>query len=126
MGSDGGDDGDSSSVTSSSGDPPSHTNPSNQPSNQPFNITTDPICTAVLNTPGRHFVGVVADGGPRISTIMVDGVLCDGGGHTPYGWKWFDAMGSVRGSNNMAVGMSNAAQSHQSQRYGAMIVHGGV
>ena len=42
-----------------------------------FNISTDAACSAALGAPGRHFFGAVADGGPRIASLMVDGVLCD-------------------------------------------------
>lgn len=48
-------------------------------------MSTDTLCTAVLNRPGKHFWAVVADGGARIITMMVDGVLCDGGGFETQG-----------------------------------------
>jgi hypothetical protein len=39
------------------------------------------------------------DGGPKIITFVVDGVLCDGGSSRQYGWGRFpDALGSVNGS----------------------------
>ena len=40
-----------------------------------FNISTDDACSAVLGTRGAHFLGVVADGGPQIATLMVRGRL---------------------------------------------------
>eukprot|EP00040_Diaphanoeca_grandis_P019268 m.101663 g.101663 ORF g.101663 m.101663 type:complete len:791 (+) comp27342_c0_seq1:36-2408(+) len=56
-------------------------------------LVTDPVCTMVLQRPGAHYWAVVADGGPRIVMMMVDGVLCDGGGPaTPQGWAWFPPM----------------------------------
>jgi len=70
-----------------------------------FNITTDAACSAALAQPGRHFLGVVADAGPRIITLMVDGVLCDGAGERPFGWDWAPALGSVRGSEELRVGV---------------------
>jgi hypothetical protein len=42
-----------------------------------FSLATDEACSAALGKAGRHFVGAVADGGPRIASMMVDGVLCD-------------------------------------------------
>ena len=69
-----------------------------------FNISTDAACSAVLGTTGAHFLGAVADGGPQIATLMVDGVLCDGAGLADYGWAWFPAMGAVRGAESMRVG----------------------
>jgi len=45
-----------------------------------------------LLTPGRlHHVAFVVDGGPRIITAIVDGVVCDGGEHRQYGWGRFDS-----------------------------------
>jgi hypothetical protein len=67
------------------------------------NISTDAACSAALGTPGEHFFGAVADGGPRIISLMVDGVLCDGAGLEEYGWAWFPTLGSVRGGESMAV-----------------------
>ncbi|HPO16743.1 MAG TPA: exo-alpha-sialidase [Candidatus Hydrogenedentes bacterium] len=37
-----------------------------------------------------HHVVFVVDGGPKIITVVVDGVLCDGGSHRQYGWGRFD------------------------------------
>ena len=102
-----------------------------------FHLSTDAACSAALGAPGRHFLGAVADGGPRIATLMVDGVLCDvrpphemqsadlpppgllplaircahlapshlwqGGGQADFGWSTFPPLGSVRGSDQMAV-----------------------
>ena len=84
--------------------------------NSMFNISTDPVCSAVLGMPGKHFVGVGADAGSRIITIMVDGVLCDGGGQQPFGWKWFPALGLVRGGSVMKVG----------EHYGGKVMRGHV
>jgi hypothetical protein len=75
-------------------------------------LTTDPMCSAALARKGPHFVAFVADGGPRIITVMVDGKLCDGGGgHVVRGWAWFDPMlGSVRGER-LQVAASPATSS---------------
>ena len=70
---------------------------------QRFNISTDDACSAALGTVGRHFVGAVADGGPRIASLMVDGILCDGSATQERGWVWFTAMGSVRGDEHMSL-----------------------
>ncbi|MBN1341693.1 MAG: exo-alpha-sialidase [Phycisphaerae bacterium] len=53
-----------------------------------------------LLAPGkrRHVVFIV-DGGPKIITVLVDGVLCDGGEHREYGWGRFPrSLGDVTGS----------------------------
>ena len=44
-----------------------------------------------------------------IMRVLVDGVLCDGGGVTPRGWAWFrnvDGLGSVRGAGTTHIGSS--------------------
>ena len=70
-------------------------------------MATDTLCTAVLNRPGNHFWAVVADGGARIITMMVDGVLCDGGGFEDQGWSWFDPIqASVQGNTKMQISPS--------------------
>lgn len=68
-----------------------------------FSLSTDAACSAALGAPGRHVFGAVADGGPRIATLMVDGVLCDGAGVVDFGWAWFPPLGSVRGGATMRV-----------------------
>ena len=77
-------------------------------------LETDPTCTAALSGNGtsRHFVGFVADAGPRILRVLVDGVLCDGGGPQQptalgaapgHGYSFFDPMGDVRGDDETRV-----------------------
>ena len=48
-----------------------------------------------------HHVAIVVDGGPNVISFVVDGVLCDGGTASIYGWGRFgpeldDANGSGR------------------------------
>jgi hypothetical protein len=48
----------------------------------------------------QHVVFIV-DGGPKIISVVIDGVLNDGGAVRQYGWGRFDpAMGSVNGSRD--------------------------
>ena len=66
--------------------------------------STDPACAARLVAPGEHFVGVVADAGPRLVSLMVDGVLCDGGGVWRRGWAWLPPkLGAPRSSGTLHV-----------------------
>ena len=47
------------------------------------------------------------DAGPKIITIMVDGVLCDGGAERQYGWgRWQGRLGDVTGSGKLRLGPS--------------------
>lgn len=53
----------------------------------------------------RHHVVVIVDGGPKILTCAVDGVLCDGGKESLQGWARFDpALGNVRGADRAKLG----------------------
>ena len=79
-------------------------------------LTSDSACTARIaeamgggngsnngGAPEPVFIGVSVDAGPRIVSIMIDGVLCDGGGTEPTGWAWFPPIGAVTGGKAMAV-----------------------
>ena len=51
-----------------------------------------------------HHVVIIVDGGPRIITFVVDGVVCDGGKYRQYGWGRFDgALGDVNGSERVKI-----------------------
>ncbi|MBM3499823.1 MAG: hypothetical protein FJX74_14275, partial [Armatimonadetes bacterium] len=50
----------------------------------------------LLTPDRRHHVSVIVDGGPKVVTWVVDGVLCDGGAARPQGWQRFSrALGEV-------------------------------
>jgi hypothetical protein len=54
----------------------------------------------------RHVVFIV-DGGPKIVTVVADGVLLDGGAGRQYGWGRFDArLGDVTGSGELRIAPS--------------------
>jgi hypothetical protein len=51
-----------------------------------------------------HHVVVIVDAGPRILSFVVDGVLCDGGAHRPYGWtRWQGTLGDVSGTGKLRL-----------------------
>jgi hypothetical protein len=51
-----------------------------------------------------HHVGFVVDGGPKIITVAVDGILNDGGPVREYGWTRFDAtLDDVNGSQDARI-----------------------
>lgn len=57
---------------------------------------TDP---GVLEAGATHHVTFIVDGGPKLITVVVDGVLCDGGDVRQFGWGRFhpslvDAIGA--------------------------------
>lgn len=76
------------------------------------NHTMDPTCAGLLyadstsngKDDGRgggvggsgggsvHTVAVVVDAGPQLVTFSVDGIVCDGGGSSPFGWFWLAAQ----------------------------------
>ena len=43
----------------------------------------------LLRSDAPHHVVIVVDGGPKIISFIVDGRLCDGGDHRPFGWGRF-------------------------------------
>ncbi len=47
---------------------------------------TDP---GLLHAGREHHVTFIIDGGPKIITVLVDGMLCDGGSRKQYGWGRF-------------------------------------
>jgi len=57
-------------------------------------------CDDGLIRPGKtHQLTFIVDGGPKIITTVVDGVLCDGGEARQYGWGRFDArLSDVNGA----------------------------
>jgi len=56
-------------------------------------------CDSGLITTNRmHHLGIVVDGGPRIITFLVDGIVCDGGSERQYSWGRFSpALSDVNG-----------------------------
>ncbi len=65
-------------------------------------------CDLGILTPGVwHHVVIIVDGGPKIVTFVVDGVLCDGGETRQYGWSRFPAsLGDVNGNHDISLGLS--------------------
>lgn len=61
---------------------------------------SDPVLTA-----GReHHVVVTLDGGPKIITFVIDGILCDGGDDRQFGWGRFSPhLQSVNGAPNLRI-----------------------
>ena len=54
-----------------------------------------------------HHVVFIVDGGPKIISVVVDGMLCDGGEHRQYGWSRFDKeMGDINGSGKLTIAPS--------------------
>jgi len=54
-----------------------------------------------------HHVAIIVDGGPKIITFVVDGILGDGGAHSIYGWGRFSPrLGDVTGSRILRVAPS--------------------
>ncbi len=48
-------------------------------------------CDPDMLTAGQlHHVAVIVDGGPKIITFIIDGMLCDGGSYRQFGWGRFN------------------------------------
>lgn len=65
-------------------------------------------CDLGVLTPGVwHHVMLIVDGGPKIVTFVVDGVLCDGGETRQYGWSRFPtSLGDVNGNRGISLGLN--------------------
>ncbi|MBN2310617.1 MAG: exo-alpha-sialidase [Candidatus Hydrogenedentes bacterium] len=51
-----------------------------------------------------HHVAAIVDGGPKIITFVVDGVLCDGGTERAQGWMRFDAaLDDINGPGRLTL-----------------------
>ncbi|MEW6750856.1 MAG: LamG-like jellyroll fold domain-containing protein [Candidatus Latescibacterota bacterium] len=63
-------------------------------------------CDPGLLVAGRpHHVVVTVDGGPRIITFVVDGLLCDGGDHRQFGWGRFSPhLREANGGDQVVLG----------------------
>ncbi len=59
----------------------------------------------MLKEKQNHRVGVIVDGGPRVITFVVDGVLNDGGDTRQFGWGRFNPyLQSVAGAKDIQIG----------------------
>jgi len=59
----------------------------------------------MLKAARLHQVGIVVDGGPKIITFIVDGVLCDGGDQRQFGWGRFSpTLRAPNGSDTLKIG----------------------
>ena len=54
-----------------------------------------------------HHLIVIVDGGPKIITFVVDGILCDGGEYRQFGWGRFSPnYRGIKGMENLRIGPS--------------------
>jgi hypothetical protein len=61
----------------------------------------------VLTAGVWHHVVITVDGGPKMITWVVDGVLCDGGETRACGWTRFPAsLGDVNGNRDVSLGLN--------------------
>ncbi|MBN1853210.1 MAG: hypothetical protein JW829_10820, partial [Pirellulales bacterium] len=62
-------------------------------------------CDKDILKPGiRHHVAIIVDGGPKVITFVIDGILCDGGQDSPYGWGRFSPqLDEVNGSGKLRI-----------------------
>jgi hypothetical protein len=58
----------------------------------------------ILQSGKRHYVTTIVDGGPKIITFVVDGVLCDGGDQRQFGWGRFSPnLKAPNGSQTLRI-----------------------
>ncbi len=59
----------------------------------------------ILKARARHHVVITVDGGPNVISFVVDGVLCDGGPASIYGWGRFTPeLDDVNGLGHLQIG----------------------
>jgi len=62
-------------------------------------------CDPVLETGELHHVAVIVDGGPKVISFVIDGVLNDGGEHRQFGWGRFNPQfRNVPGDDIIKIG----------------------
>ena len=65
----------------------------------------------LLKANALHHVVFIVDGGPKIISVVVDGVLCDGGTYRQYGWGRFKKeIGDVNGADKLRIAPSLKGQ----------------
>ncbi len=76
-------------------------------------------CDRDLVKPGvRHHVAVIVDGGPKVISFIVDGVLCDGGSSAIYGWGRFAAeLGTVGAGPSLRIAPALHGRLHRLRIY---------
>ena len=58
----------------------------------------------VIKPNTRHHVAIIVDGGPNVISFVVDGILCDGGTASTYGWGRFSPeLDDISGSGKLRV-----------------------
>ena len=59
----------------------------------------------MLRKNALHHIVVIVDGGPKIITFIVDGILCDGGDYRQFGWGRFSPdFRSANGDTSLRIG----------------------
>jgi len=94
-----------------------------------YGFRPDNECSRWLNLPGPHFVGFTVDAGARIASVVVDGVLCDGG---PQAW-WihpkqgdnFQGFGFLSANVSSFTGSKGADQASVGAFVGEVALYGG-
>jgi len=63
-------------------------------------------CDAHVITPGKdHYATIIVDGGPRIISFVIDGILNDGGETRQFGWGRFNPyLKSLAGAGSVKIG----------------------
>jgi len=64
-----------------------------------------------LETDKTHHAVIIVDGGPKIISYVIDGILNDGGAYRQFGWGWFSPyLRDANGSDNLKIGPSIMGQ----------------
>jgi len=77
----------------------------------------------LIDAGGTHHVAVIVDGGPKIVSFVVDGILCDGGDVRPNGWARFHpGLCDVNGSGAAVVAPALSGEMRVFRLYGRALM----
>ena len=77
------------------------------------------ITRSAVRKDDDHHVIFTVDGGPKIITFVIDGVLCDGGDDRQFGWGRYNPhLRSVNGASTLRLGPSMHGELDRVRIYG--------
>jgi hypothetical protein len=61
----------------------------------------------MLKVKTSHHVSIIVDGGPKLISFVIDGILCDGSGQRQFGWgRYSPHLRHANGSKTLSIGPS--------------------
>jgi hypothetical protein len=61
----------------------------------------------MLKAKTQHHVSIIVDGGPKLISFVMDGILCDGSGQRQFGWgRYSPHLRHANGLKSLLIGPS--------------------